>query len=357
VGQMTPRPQQVPYDMPALRNSPGGGATRWAEGVDPYGQASRLGGMLHKALRPDPNIPQVNMARTMAGATPPAAAFVPGGNNPYAAIGAMAGVGGEYKAPILHGDRIGDPVATAPYMNGMAPVPRQWTAEDLEPTSVLGASGFNFTKPSQGFTMANGNLPLFRADMANRAQMTNFAAEMANSANRMAFQAGENDRDRQNRLDIAGMGNDVKLGGLNVRSLDMISKLPPGPLRDKAVDSLADASSTEKIDLKYGDLLKSDKLTQHNLSGLLPFISENTDLAGLAQALEQRRGISIDKRLASLTGQGNPWYSRPVVGSPTPGSDWHQSLLGGFDQSRLSPEASAEYGLLQKLKQAMMPRR
>jgi len=235
-------------------------------------------------------------------------------------------------------------------MFGSGPsVGRVWTAEDLEPTSVLGYTGSlrkGFSGgDTRGYTMASPNLPMFRADMAQRSQALNFIAEMAASANRQAFQSRENELERQSRERMAADAAGVKVGGLDVRRLALVQDMPPGPLRDRAIDDIPGLTPAQKVDLKYGSLISSEKLTKNTIGSLAPYLSEGSDYAGLATALAEKRGITpavLSGRMYELTDPG--FWS------------WNR-FTNRLSPNELEPEKAVEYNILQRLLQAQQPRR
>jgi hypothetical protein len=255
--------------------------------------------------------------------TPAAAGFTPG-------AGYAMSIGGKPFQAAAAGD--------ASFGRGV-PVPRQWTAEDLEPTSVLGTAGSRFTPSSQGFTMASANLPLFRADMANRAQMTNFAAEMAANANRQAFMGAENDKNRQVQLDIAN----ANVGSRKNQGLAMAADVRlPSTVREQSV---RDMEAKGEITKEEGDRLrdgiifeKAERLGgKKNTKEFFDYVRTNgAGMPGLGQAMAEA-GVNPNELWKYGTSSVPFWASANPLGAPS------EDDIDYYMKTRASPEERAAY--------------
>jgi len=228
--------------------------------------------------------------------------------------------------------------------NGMAPVPRQWTAEDLEPTSVLGYTG-SLRKAfsggdTRGYTMASPNLPLFRADMAQRSQAMNFIAEMAANANRQQFAAAEGERNRSAEMERLRMTLGSRDENNRMRQLADIAAMPLGPTRSALVNRIEGLSPEQKAENALGPILQKIMAPEH-LGAIVPLVDEQTDYGGLGQALAKRNltGEVLSKRLSDIQARPHGFLPR-----------W------GLGRS-LSPQEQNEMSLLERLVQAQQPRR
>lgn len=205
-GASTPLPPRTPYNLPAATPSPmPGQQAAWAmapasSGVGNFARILDLPGIVASAINPPGQ--QSGVAATPATAKP--TGLIPSAT-PNTAAGALAGAlaAGQQNGP---GYFDGGKALAGSLYNGMAPVGHVWTEADLEPTSVLGYTG-SLRKAfsggdTYGYTTPSPNLALFRADQARQAQGLNFAAEMANALGRQAFQASENEKDRNLKLNL-----------------------------------------------------------------------------------------------------------------------------------------------------------
>lgn len=269
-GAATPLPARTPYAMPAATPSPmlgqqaawatapvGSGLGNFARLLDlPGASPAYATAVPPAAAKPAAPLPAATpdaagglLAGALAGAQKEGPPLIDGGTAPTYPGGPGAGWGrNAHPSDYEYTARSGMPVA-----------PRVWTEADLDPTHTLGYTG-SLRKAfsggdTYGYTIPSPNLPLFRADMASRAQGLNFAAEMANSLGRQAFQASENEKDRQLKRDLEEANNQAKKN----QSLALLSS-PNTP---------SDIKNIEMTSAKAKGTLSAQEIASLNVSDLL----------------------------------------------------------------------------------------
>ncbi len=271
------------------------------------------------------------------------------------------------------------PAGPGPNM-GMAPAGKLWQAEDLEPLSVLGVTGFNFSPSSRGYTQANPNLHLFRADMANRIEqgrnqtkLQELAQAQAMQAMRQMFEGDQRGLDRDvdlARLDQARVLDDRRFGldeerfaagqemerqrlGLDERRLD---KNDPMGLQlqrqafelemEKARDARAREMQFEKQIFERGERGKDREVDMERL-GLTG--DRNTNQA-LAKATALPAGQARNAVIDSIPGVD------PIRKAAAKYGDMLQAVKGAGDLAALVPQLAGARpdelkGLREHLKQ------
>lgn len=303
------------------------------------------------------NLPSGNFARSIAGAPSAAASpmLPPITKSPASLYDGFHDTGGYETMPPQMAPGFGrqpgggyagggEHALDSLFNNGMANPGRVWTEADLEPLSVGSFGGFNFTKAARPYAQDNPNLPLFRADMANRAQMTNFAAELAASKNRMDFQSMEGDKDRANRLAIADMTMDSRKDqGLAMAG----DQRQPFAVRDQSVNEMekkGSVSPEEAARLRAGILFeKAEKFGgPKNSPGYWNYIQQNGgSIPGLAGEMA-KYGADANKLWQWGTSDVPFWAS------PNPFRKPDEEDIEYFYKTRGTPEQQARYGFAKK---------